>query len=121
MHGGSGGSSPYLGLHHHGQHGHGVNGRHMSPEMVVPEEVKNRQLVVVPLGARLRLVLRPSSPSSGSGMPASCCSGGADGGRPIWGAWSSIWRRKTLDGERGGRQQRTERETAAWKSKAGGD
>ncbi|KAG2615285.1 zinc-finger homeodomain protein 3-like [Panicum virgatum] len=52
MHGGGGGS-PYLGLHHGHQHehpqqhGHGPNGRHMSP----PEEAKNRQLAVVPVGA----------------------------------------------------------------------
>ncbi|RCV15950.1 hypothetical protein SETIT_3G098100v2 [Setaria italica] len=56
MHGGGGGS-PYLGLHHghheHPQHhSHGANGRHMSPpEVVVPEEAKNRQLAVVPVGA----------------------------------------------------------------------
>ncbi|KAF8725372.1 hypothetical protein HU200_019888 [Digitaria exilis] len=54
MHG-AGGGSPYLGLHHHEhlqQHGHGANGRHMSPpEVMVPEESKNRQLAVVPVGA----------------------------------------------------------------------
>ncbi|RLM99003.1 hypothetical protein C2845_PM06G12840 [Panicum miliaceum] len=57
MHGGGGGS-PYLGLHHGHhyehpqQHSRGPNGRHMSPpDVVVPEEAKNRQLAVVPVGA----------------------------------------------------------------------
>jgi len=54
MHGGGGGS-PYLGLHHGHhhehpqQHSHSPNGRHMSPPE--PEEAKNRQLAVVPVGA----------------------------------------------------------------------